>query len=269
MAILATQYDVVKATWSPSGGVSNGAQAVITAPDATTITVKATNAATVGNQWSIYFAVTQVGSYGIAWTAVGGGSLNDSVTVSTFTAPSLLTIQECYLSLNMSAGMIGSANDADMLIYAQAALGVVEGVVGPLTPRAVSQTFDGGSSSVILKWAAGSILNVIENGQTIYDWVPDLSAGIIRAGTSWWNRPFWPGIQNVEVQYMAGQGAVAVNARLAVREEFRFLWQQGRQGKHSGLDQQIISTSAVPEGFAIPNRVYELLQRVDQRPGFA
>lgn len=268
--LTATQYDILRATWSPVGG-AYGASAVITAPDATTIKVLASSASAVPNLWTIWFSVPQTGTYSIAWSSTTGGTQTDTVTVAAYVVPQLMTIQDCYESLNIPATQIGvdTARDADMLKYAQAGLGVVEGVIGPVVAQTKSQIFDGGQGSVKLQWAPTTILAVIENGQLIADWVADIPAGILRAGTTWWNRPFWPGIQNIEIQYIAGAGVVQPHVVLAIRDEFRLLWQQGRQGRDQAMNTQILQTSAVPVGYAIPYRVLELLQRVDQMPGFA
>jgi hypothetical protein len=278
VTLTATQYDIVRATWVPTGGAT-GTQAVITAPDATTTTVTGSSASALPDVWTIWFSVEQTGTYQVAWSLLdangnvidGGNQYTDQVVVSAFTQEQILTLDDCYNSLNLPLANQGqdAARDADMLFYAEAATKVVEGIIGPVMRQFKSQIFDGGSGSVKLSWPPTTILSIIENGVQIYDWVPDMFAGIIHAGTTWWNRPFWPGIQNVEVRYMAGSGNVPPNVMLAAREEFRFLWQIGRQGMRPSASQEADFASAVPQGFGIPNRVYELLSRTDQLPGFA
>lgn len=268
-AIAATQFDVLELTWQPPAGY--GVTAVLTAPDGTTLDLTASSASALPNVWTVWALVDQIGTWTLTWTALGAPATNlDTITVTPQNILPVLALADCYHSLNMSTAQVGAdaARDQDMLAWASAATSVVEGIIGPVRKQRVRQVFDGGELSIRVKWAPTAILSIVENGVKIFDWVPDLVAGVITAGTTWWNRPFWPGIQNVQVVYQAGDGNPAPNVLLAIREEFRFLWQLGRQGGHLAVQENTDGTYTV-QGFAVPNRVQELLQTVPSMPGFA
>jgi hypothetical protein len=270
MSQTVNQYDVVTITWSPPSG--NGATVVVTAPDATTITLGVSSGSAFPNTYTAYFSAEQSGAYSVHWAAIGSSAVfDDTVTSTAYSTVQLLTIQDCYQSLDIPASRLNqdAARDADMLIYALAATRVVEGIVGPLRRLLKSETFDGGDTTVVLTFKPTSILGVYENGVLIADWVPDFRGATIKAGTTWHDRPFWPGTQNVTVKYWAGSGNVSPNALLAVREEFRLLWEQGRQGGHAEFNQQIIAAQAVPMGYAVPYRIIEMLAQEPTLPGFA
>lgn len=270
----ATQFTTVPVTYTPSTGY--GARAVVTAPDGTAQTISASSASALPDVWTVWILVDQVGTYSLNWIVDGVDVVGSTALV--VSAPSeatpLLTLDDCYQSLNMGVAPSESATysdrDRDMLAYATAAAAVVEGIVGPVMPRTVTEVWNGGEMTIRLRYKPTGITSIVENGQQIYDWTPDLAAGVIYAGTTWWNRPYWPGQTNVEITYTAGDGNPAPNVVLAAREEFRFLWQLGRQsGQAAAFNEQIVAGDAVPQGFAIPNRVYELLQFEDRMPGFA
>lgn len=266
----AVQYDLVELTTGPAAGT--GAVVAVTTPAGAKFTLATTAGGPAGG-FTAYFTPEEVGDYELQWAFPDGHSAADTLTVIEFEPTSLFTLEDAYLSLNMPSSKQGAdaKRDADMLDYLAAAADVVEGIWGPLTPRTITQRFDGGKTAVLLSVRPRGILAVIENGVPIWDWVPDMPAGIIYAGTFGASRPFWPGRQNVTVRYSAGSANPPANVRLAVREEFRFLWQLGRSGQHPALAESVQSEQATPQGFAIPNRVYELLSTSAEPslPGFA
>jgi hypothetical protein len=267
--IEASQFDVLELTWQPPAGY--GVTAVLTAPDGSTQQLTASSASALPNVWTVWCMVDLVGTWTLTWTGVGTQATStDTITVTEKTLAEVMSLDDCYQSLNMPSSAQGAnaGRDADMLTYASAATSVVEGIVGPVRKRTLWQVFDGGELSIRLKWKPTAILRIVENGVDIFDWVPDLDSGIIHAGTTWWNRPFWPGVQNVQVFYQAGDGNPVPNVSLAIREEFRFLWQVGRQGGNFAPQEQADGSYTV-QGFAVPNRVQELLQTVPRMPGFA
>ncbi|MET3635661.1 hypothetical protein [Curtobacterium oceanosedimentum] len=271
-ALTATQYELQQLTLAPEAATRVTVTITLPAPSTQTVVISASSASAQPNVWTAWFTPLLSGVYNVAWTDQAGNVLEtDTLAVSAPVVGSLLSIEECYLTLSLPTTMLNqdADTDADMLVYAAAATSVIEGIVGPVVPRTIEETFDGGALSVALGARPTTLLAVSENGVPITDFLLDEGAGILRAGTEWWNRPFWPGQQNVRVTYIAGTGNPPANVRLACREEFRFLWQIGRQGGRSSMSSGVSADVSVPSGFGIPNRVYELLSTADSLPGFA
>ena len=65
-----------------------------------------------------------------------------------------------------------------------------------------------------------------------------------------------------------GSATIPANVKLAARELVRFWWQQGRQANIPAFG-EAPDTSSVPMGFAVPKRVYELLEPNKRLAGFA
>lgn len=257
-----TQYRLTSASW-PAAGVTGSVTATVTAPaGGEPVQTLAATIATGSGQPTVWFTPQTAGDYTLAWTSSGGQSGTTSITVAAApTAATVITIQQCYLSLKMDpAAYVGKdpVRDADMLDYARAAQGVVESIVGAVAPATVTQVFDGGRSALLLRDRPSAILTVTAVGKPITGWSCDFAAGILTAAGG-----FPSGRRNIEVRYSVGSGQVPANVLLGIREVFRQLWERSRALGGAA------SSDMVMQGFAIPNAVYELLAPTPTMPGFA
>jgi hypothetical protein len=182
----------------------------------------------------------------------------------------LLTLEEAKAQLDID----GTAEDVELQVYVEALTAAIERHVGPVETREFAETIEGRSASMCLSHipavALVSVAPAVETGDDL-----DLSAlvldgatGIVRyrggsfAGTLW------------RVTYTAGRGEVPATINLAARILLQHLWRtqygasRGMSSIGGGEDFSV--TEAVPGwGYAIPNRVLQLLEAYKVPPGVA
>ena len=178
----------------------------------------------------------------------------------------MITLAEARASLGWATA--NTSNDADLEAYIEAATPVIENITGPLIVRSRTFTFDGGAPQVVVPVRFTSVTSVVESGVTVTDYVSDVLAGTVTAGTTGGVRDFAYGFQNIVVTVSVGVESVPTNVKLAARELVRFWWQQGRQANTPAFGDSPDS-GMVPMGFAVPRRVHELLEPNKRIAGFA
>lgn len=174
----------------------------------------------------------------------------------------LITIDEARLSVFNSAAT--TAVDAELERYVEAATPVIENITGPILPRNVTVTVDGGRDAILLPWPVTAIVTVTADGQPVDlgDIKADLTAGIIHGS-------FPAGTLNITIVASVGGSDVPPNVKLAARELVRTWWQQGRQGNRPAFGNPADAPDSAPtDGWAIPRRVHQLLQPQRQTTGF-
>lgn len=177
----------------------------------------------------------------------------------------LITLAEARASLGWLTA--DTANDTDLERYIEAATPVIENIAGPVLQKTRVFSLDGGYSSVALPVRFASVTSVLESGTATTDYVADPTAGLILAGSSGGSRRFTPGQKNIVVTVVVGAATIAPNVKLATRELVRHMWQVGRQAPTAGIGMP--DAAPVPQGFAVPRRVIELLEATPRMPGFA
>jgi len=182
----------------------------------------------------------------------------------------LITLDEARASLGWAS--TDTTRDPDLERYVEAATPVIENITGPLLVKSRTFTFDGGVDQLVIPVRFTSVTSVVEDGVAVTDYVAEPSHGIITAGETSGSRYFSSGIQNVvvtvSVGYAASEAAVKPNVKLAARELVRFWWQQGRQANTPAFG-GAPESMPTPQGFAVPRRVYELLEPSPRVAGFA
>ena len=144
---------------------------------------------------------------------------------------------------------------------------VIESICGPVEGRTETFTAAGGRSAILLPLAPTAVTEVTEGGAVTTDYFVDLAAGIVCAGSRSNPRAFVSG--DVVIEYTVGFDPIPAHIKFAAMEQARIWWQQGQQSTHAayGYDAEVVGS--VPMGFAISNRVRELLSPVHTLPGFA
>ncbi|MEU0991935.1 head-tail connector protein [Streptomyces sp. NPDC005953] len=172
----------------------------------------------------------------------------------------LLTLAEAKLQLDIET----TAQDTELQAYVDALTDVVERYTGPVITREVTDTVEGNGTTLCLTRTpavalvsvtpalpAGSALDlgtVLLHGRT----------GIVRCrsgGT--FGRGLW------DVVYTVGRGAtVPPTINLAARILLQHLWrtQHGAARGGGGADDYAVTEPIVGFGYAVPNRVLELLE---------
>jgi len=251
---------------------SNGTLASATAvtvtvilPDGTTTTPAVTNDGT--GLYHADYSPAAVGHYGVYWVATGSnaGTLEESFDVNDLTISPPLGLAQVKDHLNIPQTTI--TDDDELRGFILAATGLVEGVVGPLTRRPVSETYNGGRAALILKQAPViSVTTVTESGTTVAASGYSISTDTgVLTRTSGYSASVWTqGFNNVTVSYVAGRTQIPADLTHAVLETVRHLWttQRGSVKRSQTDDYQ------PGAGFSLPNRVRELLSRYEM-PGIS
>lgn len=181
----------------------------------------------------------------------------------------LLTLDEAKAQLNITT----VTHDVELQAYVDSVTAMVEWYVGPVEPRSVTETVNGRGLTLALTQvpvvSLTSITPLLLGGLVldVADLVVDNENGVIRRVTG---DPFCGGPW--EAVYTAGRGSVPPTLNLAGRMMVQHLWrtQQGPGRPGLGGADDFDVTQPVPGfGYAVPNRVLQLLQPYRLPPGVA
>ncbi|MGW8703234.1 phage head-tail connector protein [Streptomyces eurythermus] len=184
----------------------------------------------------------------------------------------LLTLEDAKAQLNMT----GSSDDAELQVYVDAVTDVIERYVGPVLDRSVTEMVRGRGTVLALSQAPvvslTSVTALAADGSAFAadDVYLDQDAGLLYRldGCPFTGGPW-------RVVYQAGRGAtVPPTINLAARILVQHLWRtqygasRGLPSIGGGEDYSV--TEQVPGwGYAVPNRVLELLEPYKVVDGFA
>lgn len=183
----------------------------------------------------------------------------------------LLTLNEAKAQLNIDT----TTHDVELQAYIDSLTAVIEGIVGPVETRAFTETVTGRGPYLCLLnspvVALTSITPVLDSG-TALDVTRlhvDALSGVVRRldGGQFYGGP-WTAV------YQAGRGGVAPTINLAARILLQHLWRTqygaSRVGPGVGGGDDFSVTEPVPGfGYAVPNRVLQLLQPYKTPPAVA
>ncbi|MCP9209285.1 head-tail connector protein [Streptomyces cucumeris] len=180
----------------------------------------------------------------------------------------LLTLNEAKAQLNITT----ATHDAELQAYVEAVTAMVEWYVGPVEPRTVTETVNGRGLTLALAQipvvSLTSITPLLLGGLVldVADLVLDNENGIIRRVTG---DPFCGGPW--EAVYAVGRGTIPPTLNLAGRMLVQHLWQtqQGPGRPSLGGDDFDVNQPVPGFGYAVPNRVLQLLQPYRLPPGVA
>jgi hypothetical protein len=182
----------------------------------------------------------------------------------------LLTLDNAKAQLKITS----HAQDLELAVYVAATIEVIERYVGPVDPRTVTETQDismSGASVLVLRTtpvvSVTSIVPILGGG-TPYDVAGldlDGETGIVRRI----NRGrFYGPLRN---EYIAGRATVPASMDLAGRMLLQHLWTTkqgpGRPARGGADDVAVETTRGF--GYAVPNRVLQLLEEYRLPPGVA
>lgn len=179
----------------------------------------------------------------------------------------------------------GTVDDAQIQTFIDAALAPCELVCGPVTARTVTETYDGGTTQIVLRRRPViSITSVTEYrgnsayvlaaaanpaAATTYSYTLDNGHTLTRRGGGGAPIPFFPGESSIYVAYQAGRSSVPPHILQGALELIAHWWRNGQQAY---TDQQ-----GIPAGFTyvpgsaylIPPKVMECWQSSRRAPRFA
>lgn len=191
-------------------------------------------------------------------------------------ATDLFLLADAKAQLNIDSDNTDS--DAELAGYVSGVTRVVERYVGAVVNRTVTEVFDGGRCEVLLSnIPVASVTQVTDNGTVLdADAYRVSKAGVLSrvAGPS--RTLFLPGIQSVEVEYVAGQvattAAVATDladVRLGGLIILQHMWETQRPAAQGPFSQA--SDDYDPRyAYSVPRRAQELLGiEIGEAVGFA
>lgn len=181
----------------------------------------------------------------------------------------LVTLDEAKRQLDLTT----ASEDVELQVYIAALPEVIEGIVGVVEPREITDTISGGGPSLMvlhppllsvtsLTGPAGAPVTYPPSTLTVNGPAGVISrteGGCFPAGT-------------YTVTYQAGRTAVPPTVKLAALILLQHLWrtQYGATRVPSGGSDDWSVTEPIPGfGYAVPNRVLQLLEPYKQPPGVA
>lgn len=183
----------------------------------------------------------------------------------------LLTLAEAKAQLNITT----DTDDTELTAYIEAVGPVIERFVGPVEPQEIVETHDvpcDGGRRVVLRRLPVMSLTAVEpllTGGATYDvssLVLDGDTGVVqRADGGWLRGP-------LRVTYQAGRSSIPATINLAARMLVQHLWRTQNAGRGpvlAGGDDFSVSEPVPGFGYAVPNRVLQLLEPYKQPPGVA
>ncbi len=269
-----------------SNGDPANATSVIVAisePDGTIITSSPISPTIVG-QYDYPFLTTQAGRHQVTWTATGAnaGKYTTVFEVSPALEQTFIGLAEMKAYLNIRADKTDW--DEELRDAIAGGCSVVEFLCGPIAARTYTEYYDGGDPTIVLYHRPVlKVTTVTETyGLTSRDLVevdmPDvtgalnaftvnLATGEIRRRSLNWMYWFPYGKRNVKVVYSAGRLSTPPNVKMGTKELVGHLWrlsQLNSEGRRPRIAQPEPVT--VVMGFAVPNRVLEMLQATPRIP---
>ncbi|NUP37009.1 MAG: phage gp6-like head-tail connector protein [Streptomyces sp.] len=183
----------------------------------------------------------------------------------------LLTLDEAKAQLDIES----TAHDVELQTYIDGLAPVIERFVGPVENRAVTQTVNGQGTTLCLTQvpvvSLTSLTPVLTGGRAIAvsDVAVDQALGVIRRldGGAFCGGP-WTAV------YTAGRAEVPPTIKLAALILLQHLWRT-QYGASRGLssigggDDYTVTEPIPGFGYAVPNRVLQLLEPYRVPPGVA
>lgn len=183
----------------------------------------------------------------------------------------LLTLAEAKAQLNLAS----DTDDAELQAYIEAVTPVIEDYVGPVEPREVIERHDAGSGRRVLVLRTTPVLSLTSvepllDGGVSYSvggLVFDPDTGEVRRGDGGCFR----GLLLITLQ--AGRADISPTINLAARMLVQHLWRTQRASRGGALagggNDYSVGDPIPGLGYAVPNRVLELLQPYRLPPGVA
>lgn len=180
----------------------------------------------------------------------------------------LLTLAQAKQQLDIET----TTEDEELQAYIDALTPVIERYVGPVENRTVTEVVDGHGLRLALTQAPAvsltSVTPLLGGGAAVDAGalVLDSAAGVVwrRDGVSWAGGPW-------TVVYVAGRDGVPPTINLAARILLQHLWrtQYGAARGGGGADDYSVTEPVAGWGYAVPNRVLQLLEAYKVPPGVA
>ncbi|MFF9898499.1 hypothetical protein [Streptomyces longispororuber] len=181
----------------------------------------------------------------------------------------LLTLDEAKRQLDIET----TAHDVELQLYLEALAPVIEGYIGPVENRIVTETLTSHGASLCLRQtpvvSLTSLTPVLDGGAAldVATLAVDTVTGVITRRDRFL---FCPGPWTAV--YVAGRGTVPATVKLAAAILLQHLWRTqygAARGAVGGGDDYAVTEPVAGFGYAVPNRVLELLEPYKMPPAVA
>lgn len=226
---------------------------VVTKPDSTsdTFNIGSLTHGSTGN-YSYTYTPAITGAFRYQWTATVPSFSSDGLFEVDGETSTALTLADAKRHLVVTE----TTHDAVIQDLINAAVGVIEGLIGPITPKTYTETYSGGGYTIVLRHTpVVSVSSVTENWGTInytltnqpvgqatdaygYDIENPYSGTLARRTVGSFPFQFFPGEGNVAVTYTAGRTSVPPDVKLALIRQLRLLWADYQSGRTTGKQSQ-------------------------------
>jgi hypothetical protein len=271
----------------PTGVAANAGSVTvtITMPDNSALTSPPISPTIVG-QYDYAYTAVQAGRHDVRWVATGAnaGAYQDVFEVRATDSFISLTEMKDYLNIPLDK----TTWDGELRDASSAACGIIEFLVGPVLRRQIIEYYDGGDGytwkimlqrvpiisidEIVETWGTG-ISNTLVNvampdttGSTIGYTYDAITGQVVRRSLGW-PYPFPFGIKNVKFTYTVGRTSTPGNINTGAKELIGHIWRQS-QLNSEGRRPRVARPEPVTVilGYAIPNRVLEMLQATPRTP---
>lgn len=262
--------------------------ATVTNPDGTVQTPAVVNSST-GTYQAVVPAAAQTGTYLVRWVASGSFTFvsESQFQVQPSAVEQVVDIASVKAHLNLNLNDV--SQDAELLGFILAATPIIRDIIGPILPETHTQFFNGGVGTISLPWQpVMSIQSATEyyglsafllteqplgSQMNAFAFTVDYVTGQLTRRTFGGQAAlFAVGDKNVKVSWTAGRPDVPYNVRLGALELIRHNWQMTQQGGRGRMRSSVGGGGdemSVPIGFAVPDRVVEMLAPHRRPPGVA
>lgn len=245
-----------------------GALAVtLTLPDLSTTPITPANPST--GKYTGSYVTTQGGRHWARWVATGANASAHSQMwdVEPADPGGFLSLADAKQHLNIPATT--TTQDDELRLYVSAVCDAVEGLIGPVGRRTVTETVYPSSGVLLLSTSPvvslTSVTPYASVALSLGSFSTDVTAGIIR--------PLYsvPGLwaSSYTVVYVAGRAAIPPAVALAARIILAHLWETQRGPAGLPLADPGEEPATFGLGFAVPNRALELLAQYRRAPAIA
>jgi len=249
----------------PTGALADATSVVVTVTDPTgaTFTPAVTHPGT--GLYQATLTAVLPGLHAVVWQASGANACTYTDAFNVDNQTGIVSLAAVRNHLRVSA-QVTDDQLRDLLLLGSE---LVESYTSRVwRQRTVTEVHDGGCTQIRLRVTPViSVISAFEFGGQVTQLVLDPVAGTLARGTKYGGYFWLPGIQNIQVTYIAGPTSVPWKVRQGCLELIRHLWDTQRGGSQLPKQAGAGDDWDPRTGYSIPRRVAELLDW-EKGPGF-
>lgn len=162
-------------------------------------------------------------------------------------ATEFISLDEVKRQANVSS----TTSDDELDLFRGAAQEAVEGLIGPVLRRTVTEVHPAGSGAVVLRQRPVLSVDVVTAAGSAAAFTADAASGTLSTRAGWYGP--------VTVTYTVGRPVVPDSVRVAALIIAEHLWATQRGAAPSPYQDDVAAPS-VPVPYSIPNRAVDLLR---------